>query len=165
MAARAPWLVACRALIIAVLRNGFSLLSVSSAVQNLVLGLVIIGAVLLDVTRERMETGARVWLQVKQEKTASAIFFCFNIQGDAVPLDTFRFEKKPKRYPLVRPSDENAPPQGGCPKGAEEGALGVPGRPEAGKSGAPPTFLGIFIYAARKACCPVLLAEGKIGRK
>ena len=32
------------ALIIAVLRNGFSLLSVSSAVQNLVLGLVIIGA-------------------------------------------------------------------------------------------------------------------------
>ena len=43
------------ALIIAVLRNGFTLLSVSSAVQNLVLGLVIIGAVLLDVTRERME--------------------------------------------------------------------------------------------------------------
>ena len=47
------------ALIIAVLRNGFSLLSVSSAVQNLVLGLVIIGAVLLDVTRERMEAKAR----------------------------------------------------------------------------------------------------------
>ncbi len=47
------------ALIIAVLRNGFSLLSVSSAVQNLVLGLVIIGAVLLDVTRERMEPKAR----------------------------------------------------------------------------------------------------------
>ena len=43
------------ALIIAVLRNGFTLLAVSSAVQNLVLGLVIIGAVLLDVTRERME--------------------------------------------------------------------------------------------------------------
>lgn len=47
------------ALIIAVLRNGFTLLSVSSAVQNLVLGLVIIGAVLLDVTRERMEAKAR----------------------------------------------------------------------------------------------------------
>ena len=47
------------ALIIAVLRIGFSLLSVSSAVQNLVLGLVIIGAVLLDVTRERMEAKAR----------------------------------------------------------------------------------------------------------
>ena len=47
------------ALIIAVLRNGFSLLSVSSAVQNLVLGRVIIGAVLLDVTRERMEAKAR----------------------------------------------------------------------------------------------------------
>lgn len=47
------------ALIIAVLRNGFTLLSVSSAVQNLVLGLVIIGAVLLDVTRERMEANAR----------------------------------------------------------------------------------------------------------
>ena len=46
-------------LIIAVLRNGFSLLSVSSAVQNLVLGLVIIGAVLLDVTRERMAAKAR----------------------------------------------------------------------------------------------------------
>ena len=47
------------ALIIAVLRNGFSLLSISSAVQNLTLGLVIIGAVLLDVTRERMEAKAR----------------------------------------------------------------------------------------------------------
>jgi len=46
------------ALIIAVLRNGFSLLSVSSAIQNLVLGLVIIGAVLLDVTRERMAAAA-----------------------------------------------------------------------------------------------------------
>ena len=43
------------ALIIAVLRNGFTLLSVPSAWQNLVLGLVIIGAVLLDVTRERMQ--------------------------------------------------------------------------------------------------------------
>lgn len=47
------------ALIIAVLRNGFALLSVSAAVQQLALGLVIIGAVLLDVTRERMEAKAR----------------------------------------------------------------------------------------------------------
>lgn len=47
------------ALIIAVLRNGFTLLSVSSAVQNMVLGLVIIGAVLLDVTRARMEAEAK----------------------------------------------------------------------------------------------------------
>ena len=46
-------------LIIQVLRNGFALLSISTAVQNLVLGLVIIGAVLLDVTRERMEAMAR----------------------------------------------------------------------------------------------------------
>ncbi|MEE1109058.1 MAG: ABC transporter permease, partial [Lachnospiraceae bacterium] len=47
------------ALIIAILRNGFTLLSVSSALQNLVLGLVIIGAVLLDVTRESMAARAR----------------------------------------------------------------------------------------------------------
>ncbi len=47
------------ALIIAVLRNGFTLLSVTSAVQNLVLGLVIIGAVLLDVFRAKMEADAR----------------------------------------------------------------------------------------------------------
>ena len=64
------------ALIIAVLRNGFSLLSVSSAVQNLVLGLVIIGAVLLDVTRERMELRLAVWLlsnqsaHIKQKRVA-----------------------------------------------------------------------------------------------
>lgn len=47
------------ALIIATLRNGFTLLSINSAVQNLVLGLVIILAVLLDVMRERMEARAR----------------------------------------------------------------------------------------------------------
>ena len=47
------------ALIITTLRNGFTLLSITSAVQNMVLGLVIIGAVLLDVTRERMEAKAR----------------------------------------------------------------------------------------------------------
>lgn len=47
------------ALIISVLRNGFSLLAIDSAVQNMVLGLVIIGAVLLDVTRENMAAKAR----------------------------------------------------------------------------------------------------------
>lgn len=46
------------ALIIAVLRNGFTLLSVESAWQNMVLGLVIIGAVLLDVVRGRMAADA-----------------------------------------------------------------------------------------------------------
>lgn len=47
------------ALIIATLCNGFTLLSIDSAVQNMVLGLVIIGAVLLDVTRESMAVKAR----------------------------------------------------------------------------------------------------------
>ena len=47
------------ALIIATLRNGFTLLSIDSAVQNMVLGLVIIGAVLLDVTRESLAVQAR----------------------------------------------------------------------------------------------------------
>lgn len=47
------------ALIIATLRNGFTLLSIDSAVQNMVLGLVIIGAVLLDVTHESMAVKAR----------------------------------------------------------------------------------------------------------
>jgi ribose transport system permease protein len=56
------------ALIIAVLRNGFTLLSVSSAVQNLVLGLVIIGAVLLDVVREQSEARARRIEAAKQAK-------------------------------------------------------------------------------------------------
>ena len=46
------------ALIIAVLRNGFTLLSVESSWQNLVLGLVIIGSVLLDVVRGRMAANA-----------------------------------------------------------------------------------------------------------
>lgn len=47
------------ALIISTLRNGFTLLSIDSAVQNMVLGLVIIAAVLLDVTRESMAAKAR----------------------------------------------------------------------------------------------------------
>lgn len=47
------------ALIIATLRNGFTLLSIDSAVQNMVLGLVIIFAVLLDVIREQMESRAQ----------------------------------------------------------------------------------------------------------
>ena len=46
-------------LIIAVLRNGFTLLSISGAVQNMVLGLVIILAVLMDVLREQMEAKRR----------------------------------------------------------------------------------------------------------
>lgn len=43
------------ALIITVIRNGLQLLSVSNAVQNIVVGLVIILAVFIDVTRERVE--------------------------------------------------------------------------------------------------------------
>lgn len=46
-------------LIISVLRNGFSLLSIDSAVQNIVLGLVIILAVLMDVVRAQMEAKRR----------------------------------------------------------------------------------------------------------
>lgn len=47
------------ALIIGTLRNGFTLMAASSALQNMVLGLVIIAAVLIDVTRERLEAKAR----------------------------------------------------------------------------------------------------------
>ena len=47
------------ALIIGTLRNGFTLMAASSAIQNMVLGLVIIVAVLIDVTRERLEAKAR----------------------------------------------------------------------------------------------------------
>ena len=47
------------ALIIGTLRNGFTLMAASSAIQNIVLGLVIILAVFIDVTRERMEAKAR----------------------------------------------------------------------------------------------------------
>lgn len=47
------------ALIITTLRNGFSLLSINTAVQNMVLGLVIILAVLLDVVREQMAARSR----------------------------------------------------------------------------------------------------------
>lgn len=46
-------------LIISVLRNGFSLLSIDSAVQNIVLGTVIILAVLMDVIRANMEAKRR----------------------------------------------------------------------------------------------------------
>ena len=42
-------------LIISVLRNGFTLLSIDSAVQNIVLGLVIILSVLMDVIRAQVE--------------------------------------------------------------------------------------------------------------
>ncbi len=47
------------ALVIAVLRNGFTLMAIDSSIQNMVLGLVIIGAVLLDVTRESLAAKAR----------------------------------------------------------------------------------------------------------
>ena len=47
------------ALIITTLRNGFSLLSINTAVQNMVLGLVIILVVLLDVVREQMAARSR----------------------------------------------------------------------------------------------------------
>lgn len=53
------WGTMVGALIIAVLRNGFTLLSAPSSIQNIVLGLVIIAAVFIDVTRERMEAKAR----------------------------------------------------------------------------------------------------------
>ena len=46
-------------LIIAVLRNGFTLLAIDSSVQNIVLGLVIILAVLMDVIRAQMEAKRR----------------------------------------------------------------------------------------------------------
>ena len=46
-------------LIISVLRNGFTLLSIDSAVQIIVLGLVIILAVLMDVIRAQMEAKRR----------------------------------------------------------------------------------------------------------
>ena len=46
-------------LIIAVLRNGFTLLSIDTSVQNMVLGLVIILAVLMDVIRAQAEAKRR----------------------------------------------------------------------------------------------------------
>ncbi|MBQ7263165.1 MAG: ABC transporter permease [Synergistaceae bacterium] len=47
------------ALIIAVLRNGFTLLSIDSSIQNIVLGLVIILAVLMDIVRANLEAKRR----------------------------------------------------------------------------------------------------------
>ena len=47
------------ALVIAALRNGSTLIAIDSSIQNMVLGLVIIGAVLLDVTRESLAAKAR----------------------------------------------------------------------------------------------------------
>lgn len=47
------------ALIISVIRNGLTLLAASSAIQYVVLGLVIILAVLIDITRQRVSAKAR----------------------------------------------------------------------------------------------------------
>ena len=56
------------ALIIAVLRNGFTMLSIDSAGQNIVLGLVIILAVFMDVVRAGMEAkNRRMAAAAKQE--------------------------------------------------------------------------------------------------
>lgn len=52
-------------LIIAVLRNGFSLLAIPSSVQNIVLGLIIILSVLMDVIRASMEKKARMQAAAK----------------------------------------------------------------------------------------------------
>lgn len=55
-------------LIIAVLRNGFTLLSIDSSVQNIVLGLVIILAVFMDVVRASLEAkNRRMAAAAKQE--------------------------------------------------------------------------------------------------
>lgn len=53
------WGTIIGALLIATIRNGLTLLQASSAVQNIVVGLVIIAAVCLDVYRGRMEAKAR----------------------------------------------------------------------------------------------------------
>lgn len=56
------------ALIIAVLRNGFALMSIDSAGQNIVLGLVIILAVFMDVVRAGVEAkNRRMAAAAKQE--------------------------------------------------------------------------------------------------
>ena len=54
-------------LIISVLRNGFTLLSIDSAVQNVVLGLVIIAAVFMDVVRAELEAKRRRLATVVEE--------------------------------------------------------------------------------------------------
>ena len=52
-------------LIIAILRNGFSLLAIPSSVQNIVLGLIIILSVLMDVVRAEMEKKRRMQAAAK----------------------------------------------------------------------------------------------------
>lgn len=56
-------------LMIAVLRNGFSLLAIPSSIQNIVLGLVIIIAVLMDVIRAKIESKRRVQEMIKIRNT------------------------------------------------------------------------------------------------
>jgi ribose transport system permease protein len=53
------WGTLVGALIIAVIRNGLTLLNAQSDIQYIVIGAVIILSVFIDVTRERMEAAAR----------------------------------------------------------------------------------------------------------
>jgi ribose transport system permease protein len=53
------WGTLIGALVISIIRNGLTLLNAASDMQYMVIGLVIIGAVFIDVTRNRMEAKAR----------------------------------------------------------------------------------------------------------
>lgn len=53
------WGTLIGALMISTIRNGLTLLNTSSSVQYIVIGLVIIAAVFIDVTRTRMEAKAK----------------------------------------------------------------------------------------------------------
>ncbi|WP_349772422.1 ABC transporter permease [Lacrimispora xylanisolvens] len=53
------WGTLIGALMISTIRNGLTLLNTSSSVQYIVIGMVIIAAVFIDVTRSRMEAKAR----------------------------------------------------------------------------------------------------------
>jgi ribose transport system permease protein len=53
------WGTLIGALMISTIRNGLTLLNASSAIQYIVVGLVIIAAVFIDVTRTRLEAKAK----------------------------------------------------------------------------------------------------------